>query len=359
MWLQHLDIQGIRSITQATLNPCNGYNLITGANGSGKSSILEAIHCLSTGKSFRTQRKQPLIQNDLDIATVYAEVAHDHAVHRAGLQKRRDGSSLIRLDGRNLDNQVELATLLPVIGITPESDDLLSDGSKVRQAYLDWTLFHVEPLFTSTWRNYRRTLQQRNSALKGRADERQISSWDAELVRYGTEVDALRKQTLARLLPLISKALDQLMPSLVVNFSFRQGWPRDETLSESCRKSLAIDRKMGFTHTGPHRADIQIKTSEGPVTQIFSRGQKKLLSFVLKLAQVWDYSARTGRKPIVYIDDLPAELDIENQANILRALQETNHQLFITATSTHDVLTTVYSPNKVFHVEQGRVRSVV
>lgn len=359
MWLRRIEIQGFRNITHAELNPCNGYNLITGSNASGKSSILEAIHCLSTGRSFRTNKKLPIIQNSLQEATIFGEVSSQESISRAGLQKRRDGSSFIKLDGRNLDSQIELALLLPIIGSTPESEDLLSEGAKVRQSYLDWTLFHVEQSFRELWRNYRRVLQQRNRALKGRFDAATIRSWDNSLITLGTEVDRLRKETLGRLIPVLVDSIQELLPNLKISFSFRQGWPKEHTLADALTHSFEMDRKMGFTHSGPHRADVAIKSEPGPLTQTLSRGQKKLLTLALKIAQAKDYQRQTGRLPILYVDDLPAELDSANRQLVLRSLLALNMQLFVTATSPADVDTTVITPDLMFHVEQGRVMNMV
>ncbi len=359
MWLKRIEIQGFRNINHTELKLCNGYNLITGANGSGKSSILEAIHTLSTGRSFRTNKKIPVIQHGIQQTTIFGEVVNGEALSRAGLQKRRDGFSLIKLDGKNLENQMELALLLPIIGLTPESDDLLSEGAKVRQAYLDWSLFHVEPSFRELWKNYRRVLNQRNQALKAKYDAASIHSWDNYLISTGIEVDRLRKATLARLIPILSNEISHLLTAVEITFSFRQGWPKGLSLSESLSQSFDIDRKMGFTHSGPHRADISIKSEPGPLTQTLSRGQKKLLTLAMKVGQAIDYQRQTGNSPILYVDDLPAELDSINRERILRRLLDLKIQIFVTATSESDVDSTYISPGRMFHVEQGQVLNMI
>ena len=359
MWLRRLEIQGFRNIEHAELNPCNGYNLITGANGSGKSSILEALHSLSTGRSFRTNRKQPVIQIGQTHTTIFGEVVTGQTISRAGLQKRRDGSSLLKVDGRTLDSQIEVALLLPIVGSTPEGEDLLAGGEKVRQAYLDWTLFHVEPNFRELWRNYRRVVSQRNRALKSKSDIATVRSWDNSLIALGNEVDQLRKSTLSRLLPTLTAVISEFLPKLRVKFSFRQGWPKELTLEESLKQTIDIDRKLGFTHSGPHRADISLKTEEGLITQTLSRGQKKLLTLALKIGQAEDYQRQTGQSPLLYIDDLPAELDYDNRTRVLKRLLTLQVQLFITATTPSDMSTEQILPGKMFHVEQGRVVNVV
>lgn len=359
MWLRRIEIQGFRNIAHAELNPCNGYNLITGSNGSGKSSVLEAIHCLSTGRSFRTNKKIPIIKHSLQQTTIFAEVAIGDVISKTGMQKRRDGSTLLKLDGRNLESQIEMALLLPIIGSTPESEDLLSEGAKVRQAFLDWSLFHVEHSFRDLWRQYRRVLQQRNRALKGKFEGAAIRSWDHSLATLGTEVDRLRKAALGRLVPLFANEIGYFLPAQSISFSFRQGWPKELSLGDSLSQTIDVDKKMGFTHSGPHRADVVIKSEPGPLTQTLSRGQKKLVTLALKIAQALDYQQQTGKLPVVYVDDLPAELDSFNREHVLKRLLDLNIQFFVTATSPEDMEYRQFSPGMMFHVEQGRVANVV
>lgn len=359
MWLSRLEIENIRNIERAELAPANGYNLITGSNGSGKSSLLEAIQCLSTGKSFRTLRKQPLIRSGAERAIVYGQLITQNSLFHVGLMKRLDGATLARIDGRNLEGQAELATLLPVIGISPESEDIVGDGSKARQAYLDWTLFHVEPNFRECWRSYRRALFQRNSALRGKLDTPTIKSWNASLITLGEQLDHWRRNTFSRLHLLIEKILIELLPESAISFSYRQGWPKELTLAQALESTLDVDRKMGFTHCGPHRADIAIRGPLGVIGHTLSRGQRKVTALSLKISQAQDYQQQTGCEPVIYIDDLPSELDAANRNKILQHLLKLNSQLFITAISEADMPMREYRPLALFHVEQGRVTNVV
>lgn len=359
MWLSRIEIDSVRNIGHAELSPAEGYNLITGRNGSGKSSILEALHCLSTGKSFRTSRKLPLIKQGVQRAIVHAQIHSGSLLYRAGVMKRLDGSSVVRLDGCNLDNQAELAQLLPIIGHSPESEDILSAPAKTRQAYLDWTLFHVEPQFRECWRNYRRTLLQRNSALREKMSNEVIQSWDAALASLGQQIDQWRKNTFDRLHSQWKQPLSSLLPNVPLTFSYRQGWAKGESLIDTLNNSLDADRRMGFTHNGPHRADILIHGQLGVATQTLSRGQQKIVSIVLKICQAKDYAEQTGKTPILYVDDFPSELDADNRNRLLRAVLSLDCQTFITATSTDEMPMTQLPPSKVFHVEQGSVVNVV
>lgn len=359
MWLSRIEIEGFRNLRHTHLVPCNGYNLIIGANGSGKTSLLEALQTISSGRSFRTNKKIPIIQFGAEQVTIFVEANQDQRVLRVGLQKSRDGSTKLKLDGNSLESQSDLALLLPVLGSTPESDDLLSEGAKVRQAFLDWSLFHVEPTFREVWKQFRRVIHQRNRALKSNSDISFVRSWDSSLVRLGNEVDRLRKSTMSRLVPVLIDEVSQLLPSIDISFSYRQGWSKECSLAEALQLSLDSDRRMGFTHYGPHRADLVLKTEVGTLSQALSRGQKKMLTLALKIGQARDFLKTTQRAPIIYVDDLPAELDSVNRQNLLRRLMDLNIQFFVTATNAEEMAVTAMQPGMMFHVEQGSVTNVV
>lgn len=359
MWLSRLEIEAIRNIKHAALCPAPGYNLITGSNGSGKSSLLEAIQCLSTGKSFRTHRKLPLITQGAERAIVHGQITSPTGVARAGIMKRIDGSTVVRLDGHNLESQAELALRLPILGISPESDDIIGEGSKARQAFLDWTLFHVEQNFRECWRNYRRVLLQRNSALRDRQSLSTVLSWDSALAVHGEQVTEWRMAAFKRISDRLSALLSRLLPDSDIHFTYRQGWPKEQTLAEALSGSLDTDRKLGFTHYGPHRADIMMKGPLGALGNSLSRGQRKLAAICMKIAQASDYISISSKSPILYIDDLASELDPSNRDHLLRELLSLNIQLFITAIAERDMPMLEYPPQELFHVEQGCVSNVV
>lgn len=359
MWLSRLEIEAIRNIQHAALCPAPGYNLITGSNGSGKSSLLEAIQCLSTGKSFRTHRKQPLITLGAERAIIHGQITSPTGVARGGIMKRLDGSTVVRLDGHNLESQAELALRLPILGISPESDDIIGEGSKVRQAFLDWTLFHVEQNFRDCWLNYRRSLIQRNSALRDRMSLSTVRSWDTTLTELGEQVTVWRMAAFARIHDRVSALLTRLLPDSDILSTYRQGWPKELTLAEALSSSLDTDRKHGFTHYGPHRADIIMKGPLGALSNSLSRGQRKIAAICMKIAQASDYLSVTGQSPIIYIDDFASELDASNRDHLLHELLSLNVQLFVTAIAERDMPMQDYPPQELFHVEQGCVSNVV
>src|SRR5690606_32386393 len=130
-------------------------------NGSGKTSLLEAINLLGLGRSFRTHRAKPIIRNGEERLVVFGEVELDRSA-RVGVEKTRHGETNIKVDGRVVLSAAELATQLPLVAINSDSFDLIGGSGKVRRQLLDWVTFHVEPSFLRIWRNAQHCLKQRN-----------------------------------------------------------------------------------------------------------------------------------------------------------------------------------------------------
>lgn len=359
MWIRRLDVTHFRNIEQAHLSLIPQLNFIVGHNGSGKSSLLEALHCLSTGQSFRTNKSLPIVSSGTYSTTIFGEVVSRDISHRIGIKKSLSEGTQLKIDSSSSNTQSELAVLTPIIGTTPEAEDLIEGNSKARLAYLDWCLFHVEHHFQQTWREYRRVLKQRNAALRSRMSKSMVSVWDNPLAQEGEKLHSLRVTLVSRLVPLIKELLARLLPAYTFSISYRKGWPKENSLVESLASSIETDMKMGFTHYGIHRADLLIKCDERPIAERLSRGQRKMTAIALRLAQAREYFNSTGQKPVLFIDDLPAELDASTRTNIINLIREIDLQAFVSSTSLEELSLKELSEYRVFHVEQGKVVNVV
>ena len=159
MLLQKLRIERVRNLQAVALHDLQPFNIFYGQNGSGKTSILEAIHLLATGRSFRTYTPKNYIQYHQNDALVFAQSVD----YRIGLQKMSSGEQVMRVNGDAVATQGQLAKLLPIQVIEPQSTDIIDDGAKPRRQMLDWLMFHVEQDFYPVWQNYSRALKQRNA----------------------------------------------------------------------------------------------------------------------------------------------------------------------------------------------------
>ncbi|MEE9319112.1 MAG: DNA replication/repair protein RecF [Granulosicoccus sp.] len=354
MILTQFDVIGIRNLDTSTLLPHTSLNLVTGANGAGKSSVLEAIHCLSVGHSFRTRKARELISRNRDHYSLTARFNDPatHQEHRCGMKRSRDGSIEIRLNYEPVKSLAEITRILPVKALSPDSHQLIQEGPEHRRQFIDWGLFHVEPTFFDTWRQYRRCLSQRNQALRDSATDSEVCSWNELLSETGTNLNAMRSAFVGKLLDAVQQRLTTLEAVFSVDLRYRSGWVNDETLFNTLEKNLENHRRFRTTTDGPHRAEMVVIADEVPARQILSRGQQKVFVYLLHLAQLDLLAASGTRQAIVVCDDLISELDEKNAFRLVQQLVALTGQTFVSGVNL-DVFRSV--PHKVFHVEHGQI----
>ncbi|MFI3245117.1 MAG: DNA replication/repair protein RecF [Ferrimonas sp.] len=348
--LTQLQLSQFRNIQAASVNPAGGLNLIYGANGSGKTSVLEAIWFLSVGRSFRSHLSQRVIQHEQESFTLFAQLASGD---RVGLLRHRKGEHQIRINGDNAKRLTDLAALMPLQLISPESFSLLLDGPQARREFIDWGAFHGDPQFMGYWSRFRRLLKQRNQLLRQQADRRQIDVWDQQLVLYGQQLTDARLRWVDSLNGALTGIINQFLPDVPIRISFSQGWDSKTDLAQLYQAGLTRDLQLGYTVSGPHKADLRLRVENMPAQDCLSRGQLKLLVCALKIAQGQVLSQQQQRQCIYLVDDLASELDHDRRTLLLQLLQQTGSQVFVTAIEPEQLMMVPW--DKQFHVEQGRI----
>ena len=180
--------------------------------------------------------------------------------------------------------------------------------------------------------------------------------WDIELDESAGQIDGFRRDYLQQFLPLLNHFVEKLLPAQWnVSLRYLPGWAQDMTFREALTRSLERDRLLGYTHKGPHRADVMIEAVGKPVQEHASGGQQKLLMCALYLAQAALFKARTQRQCIILLDDLPAELDAVHRHKLMALLYEIGAQVMVTTTDKDLLKIPEGAEVKLFHVEQGVV----
>ena len=362
MFLTRLDVRGIRNITNASLRPATGINILYGENGSGKTSILEAIYLLGRGRTFRSRHSKTLISHDLKKCTVFG-AAMDNAgssAYTIGVSKELAGLFQFKVGGSRVLSAAALADAVPLLLMNSDSFLLIEGGPGGRRRFLDWGVFHVEPQFQGLWVQFRRSLLQRNKLLKhDKMTQQELRSWDDSFAGLSERLTALRQNYFDSVEGVFNKIIRQLTAVEGVKLSFFRGWEHEQELKDVLSDNYYRDVKRHSTSYGPHRADIRIQVDGRPVNDVLSRGQIKALVAALIIGQGQMLRSLTDKKCIFLLDDLVSELDsnyLERLVGLLSALQA---QVFITGTE-HSPLTKILSEEEntdvaVFHVEQGGV----
>jgi DNA replication and repair protein RecF len=354
-----LDIDNFRNIKRASLLFSPSINLITGPNAAGKTSLLEAIYCLGRVRSFRTLNANHLVHEGQSSYRLVGRIGLSGGRSIPIGFERLQGTYRIHLEGQQVHRLSDLARRFPVQIMTSDTANILNGGPGYRRQSLDWALFHVEQGYRVEWQRYSRVLRQRNAALRAHTPPAQISIWDRELADAAEGLDRLRQNYLAELEPYIQNELESLLPGRSLSLRYASGWPRGMALETALKKNIDRDLAHGYTHCGPHRADIVLMVNGRPMETNFSRGQQKSIIVAFLLGQVKFQHVLNAPRGALLLDDLGSELDEEHQSRILACLKEIGTQVFVTAINSPTVNHAQWPIMKRFHVEHGVVQEVL
>ncbi|MDE2306174.1 MAG: DNA replication/repair protein RecF [Gammaproteobacteria bacterium] len=327
MGLRRLQVTDFRCLPSADLSFDPRFTLISGANGSGKTSLLEAIYWLGRGRSFRTRKLSRLIRFGQQRCIVFGEVEGARGVLPLGIEATTEGVRA-RIGGRDAESVAELALHFPVQIIDPEVHKLIEEGPTGRRRFLDWGVFHVEPSYLANWQRYRQALAQRNAALKSRQPGSLVRIWDADLARAGATIDEARKRYVDRLRDVAEQGVKRLLGGSL-EIQYRSGWAQDLTLDEALIRSIDLDTQRGATQVGPHRAELVVRTDGVLAREHVSRGQQKLLAAALLIAQL-ELLRAVHERPTLLLDDPAAELDANRLSRLIEEVARVSPQLIVT-----------------------------
>jgi DNA replication and repair protein RecF len=365
--LKKLSVQNVRVLSDVSITPSSGVNLIVGANASGKTSLLESIYLLATGGSFCTKSIRDVIQHEATELNVFA-VLDDQSVEirmglRRSINRARDKA---HINGDRISSLSCLAKLFPVSVFNQQSLLLLEGGPKERRRYLDWLLFHVEPDYHQYWLQYNRILKQRNAAIKQRS-YRLVQPWDAEFCLLSEKITRHRQVLSQMLVYELSGYMGKWFPDLNPDFykmSYKNGWPQslgdtpdEASMLSTLHQDFEKECRAGYTRYGPHKADWGIAYQNRLMSNFLSRGQKKKFCAALVLLQVRLLESHANKKALLLVDDLDAELDEDNRSLLVEELINLDLQVFVS--SSRKESTAIWPRDdtniSMFHVEHGEV----
>jgi DNA replication and repair protein RecF len=355
--IQQLNINHFRNLQDCSLTAHSHFNLIYGLNGSGKTSLLEAIYTVANGKSFRATQKQQLIQHNEEFFTVFTVIKAED-VHKIGLQKSNKGNARLQIDGQKCRSLSKASKLMPIIFLDPHSPELIELGPGHRRQYLDWALFHVEHDYAKQLQQYLKCVQQRNSALKQQQSDAVCRSWDKLLIELADIISLKRREILEKITPYFNTIIKSLCLPGAISMKYLPGWQLPNSFSEALDLAYNKDRILGYTTIGPQRADIKFNVGQYQAADVLSRGQEKLLVASVLLAQGEYYRVATEQQAIYLFDDISSELDASNQKKLISLFQSIPGQYFITSLSNDLSKQFCDIASTVFHVEHGAVETL-
>jgi DNA replication and repair protein RecF len=355
--LRRLQLKNHRNYAQLDLVPGPSLNVFIGANGQGKTNLLEAVAMLALSASPRARRESELvgpvgpgskIEADAETGTTTREIAITLTVE--GDRTRR----VIEVDGARR-RAVDLPGHFRVALFWPDDLGLVKAGPELRRRFLNQMLVQVEPGYARALAGLRRVLEQRNSLLKrmaaGEGGDDMLDAWNQELVKVGGEIAAARARAVRQLAPEAARCHAEIAPREHLEIGY-EGPP--ENLAEAVNNSLAEDLRRGSTSIGPHRDDLTVLLDGKEARSYASQGQQRTAVVSLKLAEASLIQARTGERPVLLLDDVLSELDGERRAALLAEVAA-GGQVIITSVEAGPFPPDLIAQAMVWTVAEGRI----
>jgi len=334
-----------------------GVNVFLGANGQGKTNLLESVAMLALSASPRARREVELVGPVAAASRIEAEVESSGrrmelviALNVEGERARRT----IEVDGARR-RAVDLPGHFRVTLFWPDDLGLVKAGPDQRRRFLNQLLVQVQPGYARALSGLRRILEQRNSLLKrivaGEAGADELEVWNAELVRVGTEVVDARANAVNELAPEAARCHAEIGGGERLQIEYL-GPPED--MAAAVHNSLAEDLRRGTTSIGPHRDDLRLLLGGQDARGYGSQGQQRTAVVSLKLAEAELVARRTGERPVLLLDDVLSELDLERRGALLRHVGG-GGQVVITSVDVGPFPPDLIANASIWNVEAGQV----
>ena len=345
------------------LGPARNY--LFGPNGAGKTSLLETIHLLGRGRSFRTRHTKQLARHGAQAFSVSGTIADSEGTKNRLSLQFSDGSLVPRLDGHRAKSMADLAQKLPVHIIEPNTHSLIEGPPSRRRGFLDWGVFHVEPAILQTYRSFNRALKNINT-LFSKGDSKQVDFWLFELATLSVEISSARTDYIERLCkkmeqPFFLKTTNPFSSNKAPSLLFSSGWTKEtscldqEAIYGFLKKNITSFTKAKHLNYGPHKATIDFFLNN-QTEHHFSRGEQKSLSIMFWVAQVL-ILVETGVVPVVLIDDVSSELDKQKTNWVLDCLLDLGVQVFLTNIGKKTLITDKKKTNS-YKINSGVIKEL-
>lgn len=366
MYVNSIKLINFRNYSGIKINLNKKVNILLGENGQGKTNLLESIYISSTGRSFRSNKDKEIISIDKEAGYIGVELIKDDIKKFIELKLDIRKPKRIKINGVEQDKVSDLEGVLKVVVFSPEDLKIIKEGPSYRRNFLDNEISQIKPIYKNILNDYNRVLTQRNNLLKiiqfDSNKKKMLSVWNHQLVEFGTKIILLRKAFIDRLSP-ISKEIHQSITSGMENLDIYYSPPFNilniskEEIIEKYNKLLSEneveDIEKGTTKIGPHRDDIKINI-DGKDTRIFgSQGQQRTAALSLKLAEVKLIKEETEDYPVLLLDDVFSELDVNRRKYLISAFKDV--QTIITSTEDIDIEEIDKFHKRIYYIKDGNI----
>jgi len=328
--IQSLQVRQLRAHPDFSLALAPDVTVVTGENGSGKTSLLEALYIALQGSSFKGTDKD-IVQRGEDWYRI--DVAFDDGATRTVKfdSRKQTGRKQFNVNDKTL-YRLPLASRYPVVLFEPDDLRLLHGSPERRRRFIDLFISQIDPTYATTLRRYERALKQRNSLLKKQAPRDDFFAWDLTLSEYGAAIIEKRLHFTKQLNERLNEtyhAIARKPDSVSLYYSFVPAGNIKQKLLTDLHAAMTRDIVVGFTTIGPHRHDVIFEFNGSSALAVASRGEVRSIVLALKFLEIDIIEKVTGEKPVVLLDDVFSELDEERQKQLTTLTK--SHQIIITS----------------------------
>lgn len=389
MYLHSLHLRNFRNYLDQQVAFSAAKTILVGDNAQGKSNLLEAVELLSTLRSHRTSRDRDLIRDGETIGQISANLERELGPSELSLTLRSTGRRGVALNGESLRRQLDFLGILNVVQFSSLDLDLVRGGPEQRRNWLDSLLIQLEPIYAYILQQYNQILRQRNALIRKLSRSRtepeirdrasevaevyavdeisthvdELSLWNTQLAIAGTRVIRRRSRVVKRLAPLaqhwhqlISGRQEDLTVQYSPNVPLEQDTPEtvQQAFLEKLQARAIAEQYQGTSLVGPHRDEVAFTINATSARQYGSQGQQRTLVLALKLAELQLIEEVIGEPPLLLLDDVLAELDLNRQNQLLETIQD-HFQTLITTTHLGAFDAKWLHSSQIFSVKAGQL----
>ena len=379
MYLKTLHLRQFRNYQDCLVNFSAPKTILVGNNAQGKSNLLEAVELLATLKSHRSVRDRELVWEEATVGEIRANLERAYGSVELSLTLRSQGRRTVALNQESLRRQLDFLGTLNAVQFSSLDLELVRGAPERRRNWLDSILTQLEPIYAYILQQYNQVLRQRNALLKKIRKQEiegkdelpyqdqidQLALWDAQLATTGSRVTRRRARMLQRLAPIarawhasISGSTEVLEINYAPNVSLEEDNPEgvQKAFLSKIQQRRLPERHQGKTLVGPHRDEVEFTINQTPARAYGSQGQQRTLVLALKLAELKLIEEVVGEPPLLLLDDVLAELDLNRQNQLLDAIQE-RFQTLITTTHLGAFDSQWLKSSQILSVQAGQIIS--
>ena len=392
MKINSIILENFRNYRNLELDFDDSRNIIVGENAQGKTNLIEAIYLTAFARSFRTGNSADLVTFGADSGRVSTYITSEDIDKNINIFIRKDGKKMIKKDGKVIRRTTELLNNIVVIIFSPDDLRIIKDNPDRRRTFINREISQLRPGYYDVFRRYNDALREKNALLKGyfnvkrrtftRADnlslneesvnrydnsrqyneemldvyDRQLADLGYEIIRYRKEFTEMLSEEAGDIMNKISGGREKLKIEYKTACNYITGTEGRNLLYSQFTHNRDRDISSGYATLGPHRDDIEFFINGKDAKKYGSQGQQRTIALSLKLAEIRIARQILDESPVLLLDDVLSELDLDRQRFLISEIDDV--QLFITSAELNKEVISALRGGTLFRVEDGTITRV-